>query len=69
MPGMNALNRYAAATDKTHAELAEQVGLSRSYITEILSGKKPGRKAIEKIATATKGAVPAASWFETGSAA
>jgi transcriptional regulator with XRE-family HTH domain len=63
--GMNALHRYAAETAKTHAELAEEIGLSRSYVTEILSGtRRPGRKAIEKIADATNGAVPAQSWFD-----
>lgn len=48
----------------TQADLAKRIGISRSYLAEIISGaKRPGRSAIEKIEAATDGAVPASSWF------
>lgn len=48
----------------TQAQIAERLGISRSYLAEILSGaKRPGRNTIEKIEQATQGAVPASSWF------
>ena len=62
------LNEYRAqrATEGrgTQAELAKEIGISRSYLAEILSGaKKPGRDTIEKIERATDGRVPASVWF------
>lgn len=48
----------------TQARLAREIGISRSYLAEILKGVKvPGRNAIAKIATATGGKVPASVWF------
>lgn len=54
----------AASPTRSQQEWAELFGISRSYLSEILSGQKtPGRKAIQKIATATGGAVGPAAWF------
>lgn len=48
------------------AAWAGDLGISRSYLVEILAGtKQPGRAAIGKIAAATGGAVPPESWFAT----
>jgi len=51
----------------TQAEVARRIGISRSYLAEILSGsKQPGRKTIQKIDDATAGRVPASMWFGQG---
>lgn len=67
------LNEYLAkhAAGRTQGAIAKEIGISRSYLAEILSGAKvPGRNAITKIERATGGAVPASIWFEnTGAAA
>ncbi|NPD17566.1 helix-turn-helix transcriptional regulator [Xinfangfangia sp. D13-10-4-6] len=48
----------------TQAEFAQKIGISRSYLAEILLGTKlPGRRTIEKIETATMGRVPSHVWF------
>lgn len=53
---------------RTQAEIAADIGISRSYLAEILSGAKlPGRDAIGKIERATRGLVPAAVWFTPAS--
>jgi len=49
---------------KTQKDWAEHFGFSRSYLAEILSGRIPGRKAIEKINSGTNGAVHPSIWFE-----
>lgn len=71
---MNALQAYVDRhPDRTQTDFAEQFGISRSYLAEILNGtKRPGRNAIAKIELGSGGAVPASSWFgekQTGSAA
>lgn len=61
---MMTLTEYAQTHGRTQAQLAQETGLSRSYLAEILSGAKmPGREAISKIEKGTGGAVPAAVWF------
>lgn len=60
---MMTLNEFIKHGGKTQAKLANEIGISRSYLAEILSGKPPGRKTIEKIEAATNGLVPASIWF------
>ena len=60
------LTEYARthAAGMSQKDLARQIGISRSYLAEILSGAKiPGRDAIGKIERATDGKVPASVWF------
>lgn len=50
--------------DWPQSRVAAEIGISRRYLLEILSGDKmPGRNAIAKIEKATKGKVPPAVWF------
>lgn len=64
---MLTLNQYISEEGLTHEACAQRIGISRSYLTEILSGSKmPGRKAIERIEAATGGRVPASVWFASG---
>lgn len=52
------------AAGRTQGDVAREIGISRSYLAEILSGAKlPGRDAIGKIERATGGKVPASVWF------
>lgn len=49
----------------TIAEAAAVIGISRSYLNEILLERRPpSRNAIQKIHTGTGGKVPAGLWFE-----
>lgn len=49
---------------RTQEEWAAHFGLSRPYLSQILSGERsPGRKAIATIAERTGGAVPPGVWF------
>jgi len=68
---MKTLAEFIAASEiKTKAHWAKEFDISRSYLSEILSGaKRPGRNTIAKIATATAGQVPPASWFDDQSPA
>lgn len=55
------LKTFIARAKKKPAQFAREAGISRSYLSEILSGDRtPGRRAAEKIAKATKGQVSAA---------
>lgn len=49
---------------RSQTEWAAHFGISRSYLSEIMHGRRPGAKAIDKINRATAGAVPPAVWFE-----
>lgn len=50
--------------DRPQREWAEEFGVSRSFFSEILSGRKfPGRKTISRIEEVTGGKVPASVWF------
>jgi len=61
---MMTLAAYMHENNLTQGAAAAVIGVSRSYLSEILSGaKRPGRAAIERIEAATGGAVPAAVWF------
>lgn len=63
--GMTTLKAYFENNPGlTQDALAKRIGISRSYLAEILSGaKEPGRNAMRKIEAGTDGAVPASSWF------
>lgn len=70
---MSHLSSYLQSSRKSQATLAEEVGVSRGYMSELVAGaKKPGLDLAFAIERATDGAVPAASWVslpEEGSAA
>lgn len=64
--GMKTLPQYIeqSKVKRTHAEWAQIFDMSRSHLTEILNGTAhPSKKAIARIAEATKGKVPPAVWF------
>lgn len=53
----------------TQGEIAEQLGISRTYLNQILSEKRaPSRQTIDLIQDRSGGMVPAQSWFETADA-
>lgn len=62
MPEQNVSNRFLASIEKacvrkgiTRADLADKVGVSRSFITQLLSGKKvPSMAFIDKVEKAIK---------------
>lgn len=55
---------FISHPDLTQVALAERIGISRSYLAELMSGvKKPAIATIVKVAAATGGAVPPESWF------
>lgn len=62
---METLSQFMAVEPKRPMQAwADDFGISRSYLSEILSGKKqPGRDTIAKINAATGGRVPPAVWF------
>lgn len=61
---MTKLQEWMARHGLTQAEAAQRIGISRSYLSEILGGSKPpGRKAIRKMADASAGEVPVDAWF------
>lgn len=64
-PGMTDLATYISrAPGRTQQEWADDFGISRSFLSEILSGvKMPGRKTMSRIAEVTDNAVPVTSWF------
>lgn len=58
------LKEWMARQGLNQVQAADLLGLSRSYLSEILSEKKPpGRKAMHKIADVTGGAVPLDAWY------
>lgn len=63
--GHQRLNAFFAATGVKHVWLAEKLGISRSYVSELCSGKKrPGRDLAFKIQDVTRGSVRASAWLE-----
>lgn len=49
---------------ETQSRWAEMLGVSRAYLSNILSGKRqPSLELACKIETITEGRVPAGSWF------
>ena len=62
---MQTLNQYISKSKarRTQQEWADEFGISRSYLSEILSGAvSPGWKTILKIHEATGGKVPPGAW-------
>ena len=54
---------------RTQSEWAKDFGISRNYLSEILSGKqRPGWKTIQKIHRATGGTVSPDAWLTKGDA-
>lgn len=62
---MSHLSSYLVVSRKSQAALAEEVGVSRGYMSELVAGaKKPGLDLAFAIERATEGAVPAISWVD-----
>lgn len=62
--GMMTLNDYMTAQKKRQDVAAREIGISRSYLSEILSGTKlPGRDTIAKIALWSGNQVSPEVWF------
>lgn len=61
--GMMELKTYLTSTGTSQAAFAERVGISASFLSEILNGpKEPGPEMAQKIEAATNGAVPMSAW-------
>lgn len=57
------LNTYLATTGTSQRAFAEKVGISPSFLSEILNGpKEPGLDTAQKIEAATGGAVKPNAW-------
>lgn len=57
------LSTYLAATGTSQRAFAEKVGISPSFLNELLrTEKEPGLETAQKIATATDGTVPLEAW-------
>lgn len=62
---MSLLQAYIAASGTKQSALAETLGVSRGYLSELVGGtKKPSLDLAFAIQRATDGAVPASSWVE-----
>ena len=60
---MMTLKTYLADTGTSQRAFAEKVGLSPSFVNEMLQGtKEPGLDTAQRIAAATDGAVALSSW-------
>jgi len=56
---------YIQNSDHTQASFASRLGISASYMSDMINGnKRPSLALAFKIETETKGAVPAASWVQ-----
>jgi transcriptional regulator with XRE-family HTH domain len=66
---ITAENTHRDPGQRTLEAWAREFGISRSYLSEILNGKSPGRDTIAKIDAATGGRVPPSVWFQSGVAA
>lgn len=63
--GMAKLSEFLTARRKptTQADWAKRFGISRSYLSELMSGKyTPSLKLAKRIQEQTKGRVPMSSW-------
>lgn len=62
---MTHLATHITTTGLSQAALAKELGISRSHMSELVSGaKKPSLDLAFAIERVTEGAVPAASWTE-----
>ncbi|MGP9790669.1 helix-turn-helix domain-containing protein [Roseinatronobacter sp. NSM] len=61
---MMTLTDYIRKRELRQEDAANEIGISRSYLSEIMSrAKQPGRDTIKKIDTWSNGEVPPAVWF------
>lgn len=61
--GMMDLCTYLSTTGTKQTQLAEVLGVSRSYLSQLVGGtKSPSLELAVRIERATDGAVPVASW-------
>lgn len=62
-PRMTPFAKWLDSDAETQSAFARKIGISRSYLSEIASGKKrPSLALAFKIESATEGAIPASSW-------
>lgn len=60
---MKSLRACLDKTGESQAEFARRIGVSKSYMSELLSGgKTPSLSLALKIADATRGSVPVEAW-------
>ncbi|RWR49429.1 XRE family transcriptional regulator [Sinirhodobacter ferrireducens] len=61
------LAEFISKSGKSRAAFAERIGISRSYLSEILSGKRRHSLVLAvSIERETCGEVPTASWVDAG---
>lgn len=61
---------FITTSGETRSAWAARLGISRSYLSDILNGnRKPGLELAVRIERATGGEVPAAIWVPHGDAA
>lgn len=59
------LAKFISESGKNRSAWAVMLGISRSYLSEILSGnRRPSLELAVSIERKTNGAVPASSWIE-----
>jgi transcriptional regulator with XRE-family HTH domain len=64
---MTKLADYIKASGRKKTDLANAIGVSRGYVTELCNGSKsPGLKVAALIEDETGGAVTARSWTDQG---
>lgn len=62
---MTKLHKFLATTQTTQTRIAAAVGVSRGYMSELVSGSKtPSLEVAVNIERFSRGAVPASSWVE-----
>lgn len=63
------LQEWKDATGKTDAQLADEIGIDRSYLVKLRNGTStPSVDVLAAIRRATKGAVSGSEWLEKGDA-
>lgn len=61
---MEKLRSYIARLGISQNAFADQIGVSKGYLSQIASGKRePSREMIQKINVVTNGDVPPTAWF------
>lgn len=62
---MEKLKAHLTRTKTRQLEFARSLGISQSYVSEMLSGKRtPSLAMAGRIASATKGRVPVSAWIK-----
>ena len=60
---MTKLHDYLTGTNTTQAALADEVGVSKGYMSSLVSGaREPSLRVAVKIERATRGAVKPSGW-------